>query len=111
MELEDILRQRIPDDIVQMENMIRDIDQFRYQALRDKNEAENILTEAKNRHQLPKTSMSKVTEADRKMHVEFRTKDEQENADNAIDIFKYSGDKINNIQSLIKAETEMLKRS
>lgn len=107
--LEEVLKKRIPDNLIEMSNMVRDIDQYRYEALIDKNAKEKNLTATKNRFQMIKSPRN--TAEDRKFYTEFHTRDEKEAADNAADIFKYAGDKINNIQSLIKAETEMLKRS
>ena len=109
--IEELLQQTIPDDLIQMQDLGRKLDAYRYEAYRDMVQKAKALTEAKNRNQLPKSSMTKITEADRKMHVEYRTIDEQADYDMAYGVYKIINDKINYIQTLAKAETEMFKRS
>lgn len=107
--VEELLKTPIPDDLIQMNNLARKLDAYRYEAYAKMVQANKTLTETKNRFQMLKSP--KNTAEDRKFYTELHTKDEQAALDMAQGEYKIINDKINLIQTLSKSETEMLKRS
>jgi hypothetical protein len=107
--LDILLSTRIPDDLTQLNGLARDLDAYRYEAYRDMAEKDRIWTEQKNRYQMIKGP--KTTESDRKFYTEFHTREFKEAYDLAYGRYKIINDKINLIQTLAKAETELFKRS
>lgn len=108
-ELESLLKVPIPDDIIGMSEHARRVDGYRYIVAMDIVSATKKLTEEKNRFQLIKTKT--MTDVDRKNYTEFHTRDAQEGLDRATYTLQCIDKRINLIQTLIKPETEMMKRT
>lgn len=108
-QIDKLLDTEVPDDMVQAKNLGNKLDSFRYAAYREMVLKEKELTEQKNRFQMIKGP--KTTESDRKFYTEFHTRDAKEAYDLAYGRYDNINRKINWIQTSVKAETEMFKRS
>ena len=107
--LDKALRQRIPDELIQMMDHAKDIDAFRYIVINQLATANRELVEAEKSNQLIKSP--KVTEADRKQYCEFRTREQKEMVELLSGTLSAIDKRINLIQTLMKSETEVYKRA
>ena len=107
-DLEALLKVPIPDELTQMSEHARKVDGYRYIVAMKIVESQKKLTEEKNRFQIMKTKS--MTDVDRKNYTEFHTRETQEEVDRYTYTLQCIDKRINLVQTLIKPETELMKR-
>ena len=108
-ELDELLRKRIPDDLVMMAEHAKRVDGYRYMVAMGIVDETRKLTEEKNRFKMIKSPS--VTEADRAFYTELHTREQKAVVDKLVYTLQCIDKRINLIQTLVKPETEMFKRS
>jgi hypothetical protein len=108
-ELDKLLKRKVPDDLHLIRELGNEIDSWRatvgFSLVREKKK----LIEEENRYQMIKSP--RITEMDRKHHVEFHTKEQKLIVDELEIALKVINDRMSWIQSSLKTETEAYKRT